>query len=190
VREQAWDSQHVSGVVAAAAAAMERWGQKAGAPLNLGPYHVNDFIGQTGNVLVAEVDGDAGLLLLQLARRRLGSSAEVAAGVLKGGFGQCHDLVVRNGRGRVVAHCWWGQRGEPGDAAAEKVADMLLAGGARRGQDTTRRDKAGQDRKGQGRTGQDRTGEDSGRVKYRMKSTVTQCVVRSTSDFFGLARRD
>jgi hypothetical protein len=149
----------VSGGVAGAAA---RCGQRreAGAPLDLGPYHVDDLVWQAGNALVAEVDGDAGLLLLQLAGRRLGGGAQVAAGVLEGGFGQGHDLVVRDGRGRVVAHCGRGLRGEPGDAAGESVADMLLAGGARRGQD--------------------RTGQDSGREKYRMKSAVTQCVVRST----------
>jgi hypothetical protein len=78
---------------------------------------------------VAEVDGDAGLLLLHVAGRRLGGGAlaDVAAGVLEGGLGQGHDLVVRDGRGGVVAHCGREKRG-PGGAAAASVADMLRAG--------------------------------------------------------------
>jgi hypothetical protein len=43
-------------------------------PLDFGAYDVDDLFGQTGNVLVAQVDCDAGLLLLQLARC-LGSGA-------------------------------------------------------------------------------------------------------------------
>jgi hypothetical protein len=79
----------------------------AGAPLNLCADDIDDLIRQAGDVLVAEVDGDAGLLLLQFAGRGLGGGAlaEVAAGVLEGGFGEGHDLVVGDGRGRVVAHC-------------------------------------------------------------------------------------
>lgn len=98
----------------------------AGAPFNLGADHVNDLVGQAGNVLVAEVDGDA-RLLLQFARGGVGGGAvgDVLAGVLEGGLGEGHDLVVRDGRRRVVAH---GERarGRPGDAAAWRVADMLL----------------------------------------------------------------
>jgi hypothetical protein len=65
---------------------------------------------------VAEVDGDAGLLLLDFSRGGLGGGAEVAAGM-------SNDGVVGDGRGRVVAHCGRRQR-EPG-GAAERRADML-----------------------------------------------------------------
>jgi hypothetical protein len=100
---------------------------------------------------VAEVDGDAGLLLLHLARGGLGSSAEVAATMLEGSLGDFDYLGVfeyllracrivtrrhicggvgrvlsRDGRGRVVAHC--GRRQwEPGGAAAAGRADMSQA---------------------------------------------------------------
>lgn len=92
------------------------------APLDLGTDHVDDLVRQAGNVLVAEVDGDAGLLLLLclLLRLRLGrllaiargirggvacaALGDVLAGLGEGGLGQGHDLVVRDGRGRVVAH--------------------------------------------------------------------------------------
>jgi len=74
-------------------------------PFNLSPDDINDLVRQAGNVLVAQVDGDARLLLLQFPRR-LGSGAvvDVLAGVFKSRLGQRHDLVVRDGRGRVVAH--------------------------------------------------------------------------------------
>jgi hypothetical protein len=44
-------------------------------PLDFGAYDVDDLFGQTGNVLVAQVDCDAGLLLLQLAARECSKAA-------------------------------------------------------------------------------------------------------------------
>ena len=80
-----------------------------GVPFNLGPDDIDDLVRQAGNVLVAQVDGDARLLLLQFPWC-LGSGAvvDVLAGVFKSRLGQRHDLVIRDGRGRVVAH---GERG-------------------------------------------------------------------------------
>jgi hypothetical protein len=105
---------------------------RAGQPLNLGADHIDDLVRQAGNVLVAQVDGDARLLLLHVAGGGLGGGtlADVAAGMLEGGLGQGHNLVVRDGRGGVVAHCGRGQRG-PGGAAAASLTYMLRAGGAR-----------------------------------------------------------
>jgi hypothetical protein len=127
-RGQAWHRQYVS----RRAQVRHGWDRRAGRPFNLSADDIDDLVWQAGNVLVAEVDGDAGLLLLHLSGRRLGGSplADVAAGVLKGGLCEGHDLIVRDGRGGVVAHCRGGQK-EPGGAAAESVVDMLLAGGAR-----------------------------------------------------------
>jgi hypothetical protein len=93
------------------------------APLDLGADHIDDLVRQAGNVLVAEVDGDAGLLLLDFSWGGLGGGAEVAAGMFESGLCQRNNGVVGDGRGRVVAHCGRRQR-EPGDAA-ERRADML-----------------------------------------------------------------
>ena len=101
----------------------------ARAPLNLGADDIDDLIRQAGNVLVAEVYGDAGLLLLQLSRCGLGGGAlaDVAAGVVEGGLGEGHDLVVGDGRGRVVAHRERGHR-EPGGAVGERTVHIVCAG--------------------------------------------------------------
>lgn len=74
-------------------------------PFNLGPDDIDDLVREAGNVLVAQVNGDA-RLLLQLAGRICGGGpvGDVLAGVLEGGLGEGHDLVVGDGRGRVVAH--------------------------------------------------------------------------------------
>lgn len=101
-------------------------------PLNLGMDDIDDLVGQAGNVLVAEVDGDAGLLLLQLAGRLGGGTVvDVLPRMLKGGLCEGHDLVVGNGRGRVVAHGEQarGQRG--GWGPKRVVAYMLLAATAK-----------------------------------------------------------
>ena len=97
----------------------------AGAPLNLRPDHIDDLVRQAGNILVAKVNGDAGLLLLELARCRLGGGPDVAARVLEGGLGEDHHLVVRDGRRRVVAHCERGRR-QPRGAGAGGVAVMVV----------------------------------------------------------------
>jgi hypothetical protein len=81
-------------------------------PLNLGADHIDDLVGQAGNALVAEVDGDARLLLLLLEVARgtgygvvAGAAlGDVLAGLGEGGLGEGHDLVVRDGRVGVVAH--------------------------------------------------------------------------------------
>jgi hypothetical protein len=81
-RGQAWRRQYVS----CRAQVHQQWDRRAGEPLNLSANHIDDLIWQAGNVLVAEVDGDAGLLLLHFSGRRLGGGtlADVAAGVRKG----------------------------------------------------------------------------------------------------------
>lgn len=43
-----------------ACAGWEEW--VGGGPLDLGADDIDDFVGEAGNLLVAEVDGDAGLL--------------------------------------------------------------------------------------------------------------------------------
>jgi hypothetical protein len=56
---------------------------------------------------VAEVDGDAGLLRLQVAGhsgRLCGAVCDVVARLAEGGLCQGHHLVVGEGRGDVVAH--------------------------------------------------------------------------------------
>lgn len=80
-----------------------------------------------GNVLVAQVDGDAGLLL-QLAGRLCGGAlGDVLAGVLEGGLCKGHDFVVRDGRGRVVAHGERARDQRGGSGARRVVAYMLFA---------------------------------------------------------------
>jgi hypothetical protein len=106
-------------------ACLDVGGHGADAPLDLGADHIDDLVRQARDVLVAEVDGDAGLLLLDFSRGALGGGAEVAAAVVEGGLCEGHDLVVRDGRGRVVAHYCGRRRQEPG-GAAERRADMLL----------------------------------------------------------------
>lgn len=95
-----------------------------GTPFDLDPDNVNDLIWQAGNVLVTEVNGDT-RLLLQFAGGRVGSGAvgDVLAGVLEGGLCEDDDLVVGDGRGRVVAHDERAGR-RPGEKAAQRAADM------------------------------------------------------------------
>ena len=83
---------------------MKAW---VGVPLNLDADHINDLVWQAGNALMTEVDGDARLILLELLAGSgwvggLGTLADVFAGMGEGGFGEGHDLVVRNRH--VVAH--------------------------------------------------------------------------------------
>jgi len=79
-------------------------------PLDLGTDHIDDFVGQAGDVLVAKVYGDARLLrLLRLQVSRgiggLGSTVgDVVARLLESSLGEGHDIVIGDGRGRVVAH--------------------------------------------------------------------------------------
>lgn len=97
-------------------------------PFNLGPDDIDDLVRQAGNVLVAQVNGNAGLLLLQLARRLCGSAVvDVLAGVLEGRLGECHHLVVRDGRGRVVAHDERARSVRGESIMAVVVAYMLFA---------------------------------------------------------------
>jgi hypothetical protein len=80
-------------------------GRQGHVPFNLGPDDIDDLVWQAGDVLVTQVNRNTGLLLLQFPGRLGGGAVvEVLAGVLKGRLGQGHDLVVRDGRGRVVAH--------------------------------------------------------------------------------------
>jgi hypothetical protein len=84
-----------------------RQARAAGAcvPFNLGPDDIDDLVRQAGNVLVAQVNRNTWLLLLQFPGRLGGRTmVNVLAGVLKGRLGECHHLLVRDGRGRVVAH--------------------------------------------------------------------------------------
>jgi hypothetical protein len=75
-------------------------------PLDLVPDDIDDLVRQAGDVLVAQVNRDARLLLLQLPGRLGGGAVvDVLAGVLEGRLGQGHHLVVRDGLGHVVAHC-------------------------------------------------------------------------------------
>jgi hypothetical protein len=77
-------------------------------PLDLSADHINDLVGQPSDALVAEVDGDARLLLLEVARGAGGvadaAMGDVLVGLGEGGLCKGHHLVVRDGRGRVVAH--------------------------------------------------------------------------------------
>ena len=98
-------------------------------PLNLGPDDIDDLVRQAGNVLVAQVDGDSGLLLLllQFPGRLSGRAVvDVLAGVLEGGLCEGHDLVVRDGRGCVVAHGERRARGQRGESVERAVVAYML----------------------------------------------------------------
>lgn len=76
---------------------------------------------------MAQVNRNAGLLLLQFPGRLGGGAVvDVLAGMLKGRLGQGHDLVVRDGRGRVVAHGERARRVRGGGARVVVVAYMLF----------------------------------------------------------------
>jgi hypothetical protein len=81
---------------------------------------------------VAEVDGDARVLLLHLAGGVWAALADVLARVREGGLCEGDHLLVGNGHGRVVAHGRDrdGRRAER-RAAAEEGADMLRLAQAR-----------------------------------------------------------
>jgi hypothetical protein len=113
----------------------KRCWRRTAAPLNLSTNYIDNLIWQAGNILVAEIDGDARLLLLQFSRCRLGSCADVAEGMLESRFCEPNYLSVRDGLGRVVAHYCGREQKRPGGAVAEGVADMLHAGGARTGRE-------------------------------------------------------
>ena len=80
-------------------------------PFNLGTDDIDNLVGQAGNALVAEVNGDARLLLLLLLEVARGAGGvadaalrDVLVGLGEGGLGEGDHLVVRDGRGGVVAH--------------------------------------------------------------------------------------
>lgn len=98
-------------------------GVRQGAPLDLQPDDIDNLVRQTRYVLVAEVDGNAGMLLLQFAGSIWAALADVLAGVVEGGLCEGDDLLVRNGHGRVVAH---DERRSERRTAANKCADMLM----------------------------------------------------------------
>ena len=96
------------------------------APLDLGTDDIDDLVRQARNVLVAQVDGDARVLLLDLARGVWAALADVLARVREGGLCEGDHLLVGNGHGRVVAHDSDrdGRRAER-RAVVEEGADML-----------------------------------------------------------------
>lgn len=104
----------------------KRCRQSASEPLNLGTYHVDDLVRQAGDVLVAEVDCDSGLLLLQLSRGGLGGGADVTAGVLESRACQLDHLLVRDGRGRVVAHGERARYGRSGSVWSRVIVAYML----------------------------------------------------------------
>lgn len=91
-------------------------------PFNFGPDDINNLVGQAHNALVAEVNGDSGLLLLQFSGSLCcicGSLRDVVSGLRNGGPRESHHLVVRDGRRDVVAHR---ERAEESvEAAAERT---------------------------------------------------------------------
>lgn len=93
------------------------------APLDLHADHIDDLVRQTRYVLVAEVDGDAGVMLLHISGSIRATLADVLAGVVEGGLCEGDHLVVRNGHRRVVAH---DERRSEKQTAAESCADMLM----------------------------------------------------------------
>lgn len=99
-----------------------RGGAQQGAPLDLDADDINNLVGQADDILVAEVDGDAGLLLLQVSGRIRATLADVLRVV--GGLCEGDHLVVGDGHRRVVAHDE--RRSEGRTAAAERRADMLM----------------------------------------------------------------
>lgn len=108
------------------------------APLDLCADDIDNLIGQAGNALVAEVDGDAGLLRLQVAGGRgclCSAVVDVVAGLFEGGLCEGHDLVVGDGRGHVVAHGDWrgGSRGGGSMLVAALLVDVLVGPGRGRG---------------------------------------------------------
>ena len=120
------------------------------APLDLGADDIDDLVRQARNVLVAQVDGDARVLLLHLAGGVGAALADVLARVREGGLCEGDHLLVGNGHGRVVAHDRDrdrhrhrhrdGRRAERRAAAAEEEeegADMLMR--AQAGMQTLRR---------------------------------------------------
>ena len=72
---------------------------------------------------MAEVDGNAGVLLLQFSGGIWATLADVLAGVVEGGLCEGDDLLVRDGHRRVVAH---GERRSERRRAAKRCADMLM----------------------------------------------------------------
>lgn len=126
--------------VAEALALDEAQGQRGeqvvreGQALNLGADYVDDVVGQAGNVLMAQVDGDAWLLWLLWRMLRLlcqlwllwwlwlwrgggvdgggGAVASVLARVLKGSLGEGEHVGIGHGRGSVEAHAERGSEGE------------------------------------------------------------------------------
>jgi hypothetical protein len=92
---------------------------------------------------VAQVDGDARVLLLHFAGGVWAALADVLARVREGGLCEGDHLLVGNGHGRVVAHGRDGRRAERRAAAEEEEegADMLMLA-QRRVQALRRRDCA------------------------------------------------
>lgn len=137
-RGQAWRCQHPE----------QFCGQRISlGPLDFGADDIDDLVRQARNVLVAQVDGDARVLLLHLAGGVGAALADVLARVREGGLCEGDHLLVGNGHGRVVAHDRDrdrdrhrnGRRAERRAAAAEEEegADMLMR--AQAGMQTLRR---------------------------------------------------
>jgi hypothetical protein len=92
------------------------------APLDLHPNNIDHLVRQACYVLVAEVDGDAGVVLLHISGSIWASLADVLARVVEGGLCKGDHLLVRDGHRRVVAHDE--RRSER--RAAKGCADMLM----------------------------------------------------------------
>jgi hypothetical protein len=93
------------------------------APLDLHPDDIDDLVWQARYVLVAEVDGDARVVLLHVSGSVWATLADVLAGVVEGGLCEGDHLLVRDGHRRVVAH---DERRSERRTAAERCADMLM----------------------------------------------------------------
>ena len=93
------------------------------APLDLYPDHINNLIRQARYILVAEVDGDAGVVLLHISGSIWATLADVLAGMIEGGLCKGDHLLVRDGHRRVVAH---DERRSERQTAAKQCADMLM----------------------------------------------------------------
>lgn len=95
-------------------------------PLDLSADDIDNLVREPGNALVAQVNGDAGLLRLQipLGIGGLGGAVvDVVAGLLEGGLCEGHDLVVGDGGERVVAH------GERCGGRSQRAGEECLGGG-------------------------------------------------------------
>lgn len=97
-------------------------------PLNLEADNINDLVWQMSNALVAEVDGDARLILKLLAGSGwvggLGTLADFFTRLGEGGLCEGDDLVVNSGN--VVTHDGRVQGTENGRGGEERSALLVM----------------------------------------------------------------